>query len=228
MYLFTNTTKSELRHSLCAVMMAIGLILLPHNLKAQEENASISEIEDEGNFFMALGAATHLPKTDYVNWGLGLDLTMGATLNRHLIALDLDICSMGDCRKDIHAHKGTIFAGEHVTSAGIYFIYGKKVRHYGILEMTPYMGLGARSYYGGCVDDKYFDEDNEDNDVYKTGFSAGIGLMLDIDVLHRLHLDPSKGTHRLRIKPFVNVTPYHNQPKIVPAFNLTIQWCYAL
>ena len=216
---FTNAQKHELRHVLCALVMAIGLISTPHNLQAQE---------DEGDLFVAGGLSTHLPKTDYVKWGLGADFTVGATLNRHLFALDLDICSMGDCQKDIYTHKGTIYAGEHVASAGLYFTYGKKVRHDGIVEMTPYVGMGIRSYYGGQVDDKYYDEDSEANEVYKTGFSTGIGVMLDIDILHRLNLDPENGVHRLRIKPFVNVTPYHRQLKMVPAFNLTIQWCYSL
>lgn len=210
MITITNIWRRAMRHTFGVVVLTMCMSLLHDR----------AEASDEGVMFFALGVSTHLPSTDYVNRGLGGDFTMGGRVGRHVFGLDVDIEAMGHCRKDIYTHKGDIYAGERITTNGATLFYGKQARKVGIFELTPYVGLGARCYFGGVRDEKYIDDDDEDTAVYKTGASLGLGLMADIPI----YANKWDSQHALCIKPYFCITEYGKQLKLVPSFNLTIQW----
>ena len=198
-----------MRHTFGVVGLTLFLAILPNRVSAY----------DDGGMFCSFGLSTHLPSSDYVNRGLGCTFTMGGVVGRHMFGVDVDLEAMGHCRKDIYTHKGDIYAGERITANGLTLFYGKQAHKVGIFDLTPYVGLGARSYYGGVRDEKYIDEDDESTAVHKSGASFGLGLIADVPMCS---CDWAK--HSLRIKPYFCITEYGRQLNLVPSFNLTIQW----
>ena len=200
------------KRALGFVALAVCLSLLPDRVEAQS---------DDGAMFFSAGLSSHLPSSDYVKHGFGADVTMGGVVGRHVFGLDFDVEAMGRCQKDIYTHKGDIYAGERISAIGINAFYGRQARRFGVVGLTPYLGLGARSYYGGVRDEKYIDDEDDDFAVYKTGVSFGVGLMADIPLFRSS--DALVG-HALCIKPYFSITEYGRQLNAVPAFNLTVQW----
>lgn len=211
-----------------STMMQIWSNLVEHELKNTHIDPSPAEkhVYNDGQVGIYIGAAAHLPYSNYVSSMGGFALGIQYNEGRHLCMIDCAMC-FGKAKRDIKTHLGWIYEDESLLSPQLYVNYGyqfKKTPYYALYAFT---GAGLTGYE---LLDMVVDEDEQLPS--KAGFSLDAGFCLDL-TLHR-QLDRTQTAayaiekrHCLRLRPYASLTGFHGAMGWTPSLGISLSYFFS-
>lgn len=194
-------------------------------LKFDPEKA-VANLHEGWGYQFSVGAGTHIPFSDYVSSGYGLDMTLGFSNNRQAFGLGAQMEFGGECKRPFNTSKGEIAKGESLNSGSLNMFYGYQALRSKSVNLTPYMNIGGR-FYDHTENDKYSDNRISKS---KSGLSLGIGMMTDLVIKRTVDMkassifDITSTVSAIRLKPFFAMTNYSGELGWVPSFNISVEW----
>lgn len=176
--------------------------------------------EKDGMYFDA-GLSAHIPFSNVVSGGFGINVDGGGIINRHTIGADLDLTFGGKFKRNFPEEKVNYPEGTKVNYIAATLQYGYNALRRPYFEMTPFIGIGVRAYDAFRKGSNYSST--------KTGISYGIGCRFNLSPSHRVSFKTDYESIRntssgLSIKPYFSFTDYHNSLGWVPSLNIAINW----
>ncbi len=181
--------------------------------------------EPKGRGFFSFGLTSHIPFSDYVTPLYGLDMGFALECKKSWFGMDLSLYGLGKCNEAICGKKGRIDEGDEVFGVSMSLLYGYNVVNQGKTELTPYVGVGLKTYDGGELYEEYH-RDNSANKFEKAGFSLGVGTMANFSLSRGITLLPNHKCRindtSLQVKPYFCMTYFGGDLGWVPSINCSV------
>lgn len=188
----------------------------------------VANLQETKGMYFDMGLVAHIPFSDYVSSGFGLNVGGGGFIKRHMIGVDVEFEFGGECKKPIHTDKGVINKGDKMLAGAITLQYGYNALRKSTFEMSPFCGFGVRFYDGGKKESRY-QNNKGDEKIEKAGISFGIGCSFDFILSRQISIKTDdenirKNTSGIGIKPYLSFSHFSGEMGWMPALNIAVDW----
>lgn len=208
-----------------STMTQIWNDLVEHELQNTHIDPTLieSELNSEDQLGIYIGAAAHLPYSNYVSSMGGLAMGFQFNEGRHNCMIDFALC-FGKAKRDIKTHLGWIYEDESLINPQLYINYGYRFKKTPSYAFYAFAGAGIIGYEPLDLE---VDEDEELPS--KAGFSLDAGFCLDLTLHRQLDLTQTAAyateiRHCLRLRPFVSLTGFHGAMGWTPSLGISLSY----